>query len=139
MSKSGEWRKANPERAEQIRRRSLEKRRSPCRMCGAKMPWPSPGAKFCSDECRGAARKQVNKAAYERARSEFYAWKLSLGACQRCGWVGHPAALDFHHPDPSVKEERFTVKSWRKFKTEMEGCELICANCHRIEHAGDAA
>ncbi len=59
--------------------------------------------------------------------------------CERCGF-SHPAALDFHHKDPSQKQfelggRNSYKKNEKKILEEMKKCEVLCSNCHRIEHA----
>jgi len=70
--------------------------------------------------------------------------------CCACGYNKTPAALDFHHKDPSQKLfEVCDVKSQLKWVgktqegvtvedliTEIEKCIVICSNCHREHHAG---
>lgn len=64
------------------------------------------------------------------------------GACVRCGWrPSSPreyAALEFHHIDPTKKEYQ-VASVWlaraERREAELEKCEMICANCHRIHHA----
>lgn len=58
--------------------------------------------------------------------------------CCKCGF-NHPAALDFHHRDP--KDKLYEVcnmprKSIGKERIlcEIEKCDVLCANCHRILH-----
>lgn len=57
------------------------------------------------------------------------------GCCEKCGYKKCERALDFHHRDASKKE--FTIRGWRRImawerlKTEVDKCDLICANCHR--------
>ena len=73
-------------------------------------------------------------------RKEFKEWyknyKKNL-KCERCGFA-HPAALDFHHKNP--KEKRFTIGaemvncSKQELLEEIQKCEVICSNCHRILH-----
>jgi len=49
-----------------------------------------------------------------------------------------PAVFHFHHRDPLTKE--FTLrdgKSWDRVKTELDKCNLLCANCHITRHAGE--
>ena len=58
--------------------------------------------------------------------------------CEKCGYDKHPAAMHFHHIDPSQKD--FSIsnaknQSWNKIKLELDKCELLCANCHAIEHS----
>lgn len=59
------------------------------------------------------------------------------GKCQRCQGVFHPCVYDFHHTDPTLKEARvshlMSVK-WENVKVELDKCELLCSNCHRLEH-----
>lgn len=63
------------------------------------------------------------------------------GKCQACGGKFHHAAFDFHHLDPKKKEFTITNKiqntSFENLLKEASKCMLLCANCHRIEHAGD--
>lgn len=67
---------------------------------------------------------------------EFAAFKRSFG-CSQCGFNAHGAALDFHHVDPKTKGFAITNCNWNKPKGEIERmkCEILCANCHRIETA----
>jgi len=63
-------------------------------------------------------------------------WKLERG-CADCGYDKSPHALDFDHP-PGVEKETEVSKLYRfkapieKIIAEMEKCEVVCANCHRI-------
>ena len=64
--------------------------------------------------------------------------ELLGGCCKCCGFQGHYSVFDFHHLDPSKKE--FSLRTGnRGIKTllkEAEKCVLLCANCHRLVHAG---
>lgn len=61
------------------------------------------------------------------------------GECSRCGYSKCVKALEFHHPDPSIKgfgiAHRGKTRSWEKVKLELDKCILLCANCHREEHS----
>lgn len=73
-----------------------------------------------------------------RLRTKLKAIELLGGKCVRCGYKEHPAALEFHHKIPQLKNfEINTVanKSWNKIHGELLKCELLCSNCHRIEHS----
>jgi hypothetical protein len=61
------------------------------------------------------------------------------GSCADCGFPGKefPYVLDFDHRKDSGK--RFNIGSWshsvlsiEAVTREIEKCELVCANCHRI-------
>lgn len=59
--------------------------------------------------------------------------KMASG-CVDCGYREHPAALEFDHVR-GVKE--FNVGSSKSHSlaailAEMEKCEVVCSNCHRI-------
>lgn len=59
------------------------------------------------------------------------------GKCKKCGYDKCIAALDFHHLDPSTKDDDFSKKcekDWDTMKSKIEGCILLCANCHRELH-----
>jgi len=64
------------------------------------------------------------------------------GVCRNCGGAFEDCCYDFHHLNP--KEKDFTIgnvqtngaKSWFKVRDELKKCVLLCANCHRLAHAG---
>ena len=105
-----------------------------------------PICKYCGKECKQApsqlghkTRSQCNSCGVTKRR-----WKTKIelvesmgGKCNRCGWSGHPAGLQFHHKDPSTKSfmlngNKLLVK---ECKEEAKKCELLCACCHSIEHS----
>ena len=54
--------------------------------------------------------------------------------CTDCG-ENNPIVLDFDH----IKDKKYNVSrmihdgfSWRAIKKEIDKCEVVCANCHRI-------
>lgn len=57
--------------------------------------------------------------------------------CVKCGTSNY-LVLDFHHVNPSDKTKEISelVKqsNIKKIKEEIIKCQLLCANCHRIEH-----
>lgn len=63
------------------------------------------------------------------------------GSCMKCKNVYHPAVFEFHHRDPSEKADRDPSKmlslSWVKIEAELNKCDLLCANCHRLAHYED--
>jgi len=78
----------------------------------------------------------------QQVRKEF--WEIVVeakgGACQRCG-VSYPHVVyDLHHRDPSQKEfspsNAIFKRSFESLLAEAEKCDLLCANCHRLEHYG---
>lgn len=61
----------------------------------------------------------------------------SICGCKFCQ-EKEPVCLDFHHLDPSVKEDnlsRMLTNSSDKLKQEIRKCIVLCSNCHRKLHA----
>ena len=75
-----------------------------------------------------------------RYRTKAAAVKSKGGKCNRCGWRGNIVAFQFHHIDPGNKDFDIGMcanKSWKLIKAEIRKCELLCANCHNIEHTNN--
>lgn len=59
------------------------------------------------------------------------------GKCERCGYSKCVAALDFHHTEDKefgIAHKGHTI-ALARLKKEADKCVLLCANCHREEHA----
>jgi hypothetical protein len=78
----------------------------------------------------------ANAKTRKKAREEWIEYKSTL-SCTKCNF-SHPAALDFHHEDPSQKTgnvHRFAASGqYKKAHEEIKKCIVLCANCHRIHH-----
>ena len=82
-------------------------------------------------------RSKINNPIHrEKMRAFIRDIKLEKG-CVRCGYKEHPAALDFHHKDgkKDMQISRMVYHGIDKIKKEIDKCEILCANCHRIEHS----
>lgn len=69
-------------------------------------------------------------------------WKiLSISSCSDCG-IFDPRVLEFDHL-PEF-EKKFDIaravsgstRSWNSILNEINKCEIVCANCHRIRTIG---
>lgn len=83
------------------------------------------------EQRRTNRRQQALRQWYRRQKAEF--------VCSRCG-EGHPACLEFHHRDEKRADVAEMVRnsySKEKIRREMERCVVLCANCHRKEHASE--
>ena len=72
-----------------------------------------------------------------RRRNKAKAVEYMGGRCEHCKGVFPNAVYDFHHTNPKEKEykpTRLMRLSWETITKELEKCELLCANCHRIHH-----
>ena len=56
--------------------------------------------------------------------------------CPDCGRTYHPCQMDFDHKDPSQKlggiNELLKNGTWEEVVAEMDKCEVVCSNCHRL-------
>lgn len=92
---------------------------------------------------RASRKAQRQHAYYTLLQRRLY--KAVVGdrvACEICGYDKYIAALHLHHPDPSVKIRKFNQRNWApkdlddpQFMSELQGCCLLCANCHAETHA----
>lgn len=77
-----------------------------------------------------------------QTRREWLAAIKAERGCARCG-IADPRVLDFHHNEAESKElavSQLVVRaSWQAVLDEVAKCEVLCANCHRITHAEQAA
>lgn len=78
----------------------------------------------------------------QERRIKIRAWLKDYKAgkqCQRCGF-DDSRALCFHHRDQKDKDGEISTwasngtASIERIKKEIDKCDLICANCHHIEH-----
>lgn len=57
------------------------------------------------------------------------------GCCERCGFTGNRACFDFHHiGGKDFVWTKLRLRAWDSVLAELDRCELLCANCHRLEH-----
>lgn len=109
-----EWKENNPEKLKKYRNEWYERNKE--------------------NERIKAKDRQSNRR--KNFKEWFNLYKKNL-KCEKCGF-NHPAALDFHHTNPSEKE--FSISQLKHFGSkeklmkELEKCVVLCANCHRIHH-----
>lgn len=84
----------------------------------------------CRAEAVARRRRKVKELLIEEAGGE----------CALCGYARHPAALQFHHLDPTTKSfglgVRGITRSISRLRAEAEKCVLLCANCHAEVEVG---
>ena len=110
-----------------------------CSKCGKELPlteYYSRGNGKLRSECKTCHKQYVN-GQYEKKKIFLQDYKSSIG-CQKCG-EKRGCCLDFHHIDPSIKDETIARMTSNKsdlqeIMKETEKCVVLCANCHREFH-----
>lgn len=108
--------------------KSQDKRHSHCKQCQrhkSKMHYTKNKSYYVAK-----AKEGQNK------RNEWLKQLKATLACSNCGET-HPAVLDFHHTDSSLKEISIAhaIKySKKRVLEEAAKCVVLCFNCHRIHH-----
>lgn len=59
--------------------------------------------------------------------------------CIKCNIIFDPVCMDFHHRDPTQKDLMVSIcqrMCWTNetILEEVAKCDIMCANCHRLEH-----
>lgn len=68
---------------------------------------------------------------YYKIQDFIRTYKLNCG-CKDCGYKEHHAALEFDHVRGVKKLNVANAKSINQAKMEIEKCEVVCSNCHKI-------
>ena len=88
------------------------------------------------------SRRNVERVTNKRRQLKEKAVDYKGGKCCKCDYSKCIGALEFHHTDPNEKDFSMSVqgytRSWEKIKKELDKCILVCANCHREIHSGEA-
>lgn len=68
----------------------------------------------------------------------YLKWRDSL-PCACCGFKAG-VAMEFHHRDPRQKKFQisraiYTDVPLNRIRKELEKCDPLCANCHKIVHS----
>jgi transposase len=85
---------------------------------------------LCSQAYVAARRRRIKQILIEEAG----------GRCAACGYDRVPAALHFHHLDPSLKEFGLASggqsRGLERVRQEARKCVLLCGNCHAEVEGG---
>jgi hypothetical protein len=118
-----------------------------CKECNCEKPldlsyFPSAGiiegVQYYRHKCIPCYSKQKLKESGARM-DKFREYKKTL-KCNRCGYSDY-RALEFHHTDDNKEGNPCVIarhRSWKKVMEELNKCEVLCSNCHRIEHYNGA-
>lgn len=99
---------------------------------------------LCKDCQKEISRKhyQSNKQQYfDRNKKVKRANRLKIlelkqnSPCTDCGQVFHPYIMEFDHTEPETKNfeiGRAGQRTLKQITQELEQCEIVCANCHKL-------
>ena len=91
-------------------------------------------------QARWARENPQNRQRHTQKRQQIVI-KAKDKPCVACGIKYHYAAMDLHHLDPSLKKDSIgnltKAGKLEEIREEIEKCVVLCANCHRLFHAGE--
>ena len=92
------------------------------------------GKEYTRANCKTCHKSAAN-ARQDRLREEYMNWKKTL-SCNRCGYDDYRAIQFHHHGDKEHNIADMLTKGFTlaKIQAEADKCEILCANCHQIEH-----
>ena len=110
-----------------------------CSKCGKELPltdYYSRGNGKLRSECKDCHKSYV-KGKYDERKNIVKDIKTSQ-KCAKCG-ENRSYVLDFHHKDPSIKDNTIArmTSNYNKIEDiqrEIEKCIVLCSNCHREFH-----
>ena len=78
--------------------------------------------------------------AKNRSAAQTLVSQMKAAPCMDCGGRFPECAMDFDHKPGSVKYNTVSDMTYKGYtldslKRELDKCELVCANCHRIRTA----
>lgn len=153
-----QWRKESPDKAKAISSRYYQKNRdrllAASRERNQSIEWKEYQSKHYSENKEDILSKQRDRyskdesmrkrkaATLQQRRKDRSEWLKNYKENQSCFVCGESdsACLEFHHKDPSQKEELVSrlinqAASMKMVLNEIEKCVILCANCHRKLHA----
>jgi len=95
------------------------------------------GVKYYHDNHDRQLKLAILRRNKNRLKMIKYMNNIKSKPCMDCGSTYPPYVMDFDHKDGSIKSgnvSRMSNGGWSKIKvdSEIEKCDLVCSNCHRI-------
>ena len=77
------------------------------------------------------------KSRERRDKMRQYVIDYKKQPCSICGEEYPFFVMDLHHREPDKKESTVAKlvrdgASWKRLEDELEKCDVVCANCHRL-------
>ena len=96
--------------------------------------------KYCYD-CSPKGMSAADSLRFKKRKLKHLLIQYKGGKCQKCGYDKCEGALHFHHRNPEEKEFGLgginlndSDFSLPNLLTEIDKCDLLCANCHAEMH-----
>ena len=128
------WRKNNSDKDKKSQEKQNEKRKIE-RANGIKRYNSEVRKEWYKNKSNDANWKDKINTQYNDRRAKIQefirSYKLSKG-CTDCGYNKHHAALEFDHVTGEKKFNVCNARSIMQAKGEIEKCEVVCSNCHKI-------
>jgi len=123
-----------------------------CRECGLEAHTEEDLKLFATDKDLSYGRKNYCRKCHSEAsvarciayrKDNKQKIKEYLGGeykCANCSVVNdYIGMFDWHHlRDKEIRVSRIMGHSWKRVRKEIKKCVFLCANCHRLEHKGEA-
>lgn len=80
-------------------------------------------------------QRSLEKSQTQRQELKNYVNKVKENPCMDCGNQYHPCQMDFDHISNKIRAVADMVRravSLETLKAEIDKCELVCSNCHRL-------
>jgi len=90
--------------------------------------------KMANSELVKSNNKKHNKLTLLKNRQNLFNF-IKDKCCIDCGNKDH-RTFQFHHRDPKIKKDninRMMSSTWKTLFSEIEKCDILCANCHQIK------
>ena len=109
------------------------------------MSYKDPDVKKKKQKCFSAKHYAENKDKYKenqkrnKTRALDYIQSVKeKSRCQLCG-NSNPIVMEFHHRNPDEKKMAISNMAKNRYSNEniqkeMDKCDILCSNCHRIHH-----
>ncbi len=102
-----------------------------CKECGKALS----KERYRTNKSQHRTQVKANKKRYIERNKQYVRELREAALCADCGENPHFAAMDFDHLDDKidcVSSMVLTPVSMKKLKAEIDKCEIVCSNCHRI-------
>jgi hypothetical protein len=81
--------------------------------------------------------REIERVRVRQESTVAFLRSLRSAPCADCRRTYEPHQMDFDHRDPSLKAFRLTagavmLKSHKALLAEVQHCDVVCANCHRV-------